>query len=186
MTRFIVLFSVAALLGLSTVADARELPPYDVPGPGVSYVDSLSFRKHGTPSKLDCLLGASQKDTTTNLIKLAGLKAWSIMWKYTDAPGPATNTVWAVRCTLQVSNDSTNWFSVSPGASVWAHTASRDTTIYQVLYTKDLADSAVGLVNGPGVKRQIAAARYGRFILTVANSADDTVYVRAIQHRLYE
>lgn len=184
MKRLSLLF-VAALLGLSTVANA-ELRPYDVPQGGKSLVDSISFRRAGSPTRIDTLIGATRKDTTTNLIPLAGLKTWSVMWVYTDAPGPTTSGTWAVRCTLQVSTDSTHWTSVSPGAGVWAHTASRDSTIYQVLYTKDLADSAVGLVNGPGTKRMIAAARYGRFILTVANSADDTVYLRGIQARLYE
>lgn len=184
MKRFSLIF-VATLLGLSTVAIA-ELRPYDVPQGGKSLVDSISFRKKGSPSRLDCLIGTATKDTTTNLIPLAGLKTWSVMWVYTDAPGPTTSGTWAVRCTLQVSTDSTHWISVGPGAGVWALTASRDTTVYQVLYTKDLMDSAVGLVNGPGTKRLIAAARYGRFILTVANSADDTVYLRGIQARLYE
>ena len=185
MKRFSILF-VVALLGLSTaVAMARPLPSYDTPGKGKSFVDSLTFSKNGAPTNLDCLIGAADKDTTTNLIRLAGLESWSVMWLITDAPGPATHTTWALRCTLQVSNDSTNWFAVSPGAGVWAHSASSDTTIYQILYTKALADSAVGLVNGPGSKRQIAGARFGRFVLTVANSADDTVYVKGIQHRYY-
>ena len=184
MRRFMSLFIVAALLGLSTAAQA-ELRSYNVPAMGKSIVDSLTFSKNGAPSRVDCLIGAADKDTTTNLIPLAGLKSWSVSWIYTDSPGPATNTTWAVRCTLQVSNDSTNWHQVSPGAGVWALTASSDTNMLQILYNHDLADSAVGLVNGPGVKRAINAARFARFVVTVANSADDTVYLKAIQSRLY-
>ena len=175
---------VAALLGLSCVADA-ELRSYDVPKSGVSLVDSLSFRRAGNPTRVDTLIGASRKDTTTNIIPLAGLKSWAVNWLYTDAPGPTTSGTWALRCTLQVSIDSTNWISISPGQGVWAHTASRDTTVYQVLYTGDLADSAVGVANGPFTKRMIDTHRFARFILTVANSADDTVYVRAVQSRIY-
>lgn len=182
MKRLVVVMAV--LLGLSSIAQA-ELRGYDVPASGKTVIDSLTFRSQGTPTSKDSMIGAALKDTTTNLVKLAGLESWSIMWKYSDAPGPTTSGTWAVRCTLQVSNDSTNWFSVSPGAGVWAHTASSDTTIYQVLFNRSTADSAVGLVNGPGVKRQIDAALYGRFILTVANSADDTVYLSAIQARRY-
>ena len=116
MKRF-TLFVVVALLGLSTVAQA-QLSTYQVPAKGKSFVDSLSFRMSGTPAALDCLIGAADKDTTTNIIPLAGLKSWAVTWIYTDAPGPATNTTWAVNCTLQVSIDSTNWHSVSPGEGV--------------------------------------------------------------------
>ena len=189
MKRFVHFFA-AALLGLAVlwpqpaVAELGGLS-YDIPKGRKSIVDSLTFRKNGSPTRLDCLIGAADRDTTMGLIPLAGLRSWSVMWIYTDAPGPTTSSTWAVNCTLEVSHDSSNWVGVYPGLSVWAHTASRDTTIYQLLFNRDTADSAVGIANGPRVKRMIDGARYGRFKIKVTNSADDTVYLRAIQNRVY-
>ena len=189
MKRFVSFFA-AALLGLAVlwpqtaVADLGGLS-YDIPKGRKSLVDSLTFRSRGTPERQDTIIGAALRDTTMGMIPIAGLKSWSVMWIYTDAPGPATNTTWAVNCTLQVSHDTTNWVDVTPGAGVWAITTSVDQIVYQRLFNRDTADSAVGIANGPGVKRMIDGARYARFKIKVANSADDTVYLKAIQHRVY-
>jgi hypothetical protein len=187
MKRF-TLFAMAALLGLSIVAaDAGNsvVVNYNVPAGGKFVTDSLSFSKNGSPSRLDCLIGAADRDTTLGLIPLAGLESWSVLWIVTNAPGPATSSTWALNCTLQVSVDGTNWRDVTPGAGVWAQTTSTDANTYQILYVHDTADSAVGKANGPGLKEEIATNAYARFKLKVANSADDTVYVRALSARRY-
>lgn len=183
MRRIIVGFMAAVILAvLWTQADAA-LPTYELPRAGKYATDSLSFRKNGTPATRDCLIGTSDKDTT-GAIKISGLKEWAITWIYSDAPGPTTSSTWALRCTLQVSLDSTNWHSVSPGRGVWALSASRDTNILQVLKFNAAIDTTVADANEIVFRRIIDTAAFARFVLTVANSADDTVYLRAIEGKV--
>jgi hypothetical protein len=75
---------------------------------------------------------------------------------------------------VAMTDSADDWVSVTP---VFATATSANQKFYQVYLSPSTVDSTAGA--------EIAAARFGRFIITHANGAADTSFTTAVMHRIY-
>ena len=181
MMRKLFSFIAIALLFAGSV-DAQKARAYTLDNGLTSYVDTLTFSQgkgvysDTTDSKVDTMLGANDKDTTTTRIPLANLETLALMVNLRTAQGTAGGTS-VFNCTLQVAmtDSADDWVSVTP---VFATASSANRNFYQVYLSPSTVDSTAG--------SEIAAARFGRFIISHVNGAADTSFTTAVMHRTYK